>query len=170
MKNEKTLKLVLAAMLAALVCVATVVLVFPLPGNGYANLGDAVIIFSAALLGPWWGAAAAAVGAALGDVFVGYAVYAPATFVIKGAMALCVYFLFRKLKAPVWLRIPSAVIASEAVMVVGYFLFELCLYGPSVAVPDLIGNVAQGLVGAAIGAVLLTALSSNRKWSSFLQK
>ncbi len=170
MKNQKTVKLVMAALLAALVCVATVVLVIPLPGNGFANLGDGMVILCGALLGPWWGAAAAAVGAALGDLVLGYGVYAPATFVIKGGMALAVFALFRKLRAPAWLRIPLTVVVSEVIMVGGYFLFELALYGPTVAVPDLVGNGMQGLVGAVLGAILLSILSSNRRLAAFLQR
>ncbi len=170
MKNQKTVKLVLSALLAALVCVATVGLVFPLPGNGFANLGDGAVILCGALLGPGWGAVAAGVGAMLGDVILGYVAYAPATAVIKAGMATVTFLLFYKLSAPAWLRIPLAVVSAEAMMVGGYFLYEWWLFGLTVAVPDLVGNGVQGLVGAALGAILLSVLNSNTRLRSFLQK
>ncbi|MBR2053626.1 MAG: ECF transporter S component [Clostridia bacterium] len=44
-KANDVLKLVLAALFAALICVATMVVRIPMPAtDGYANLGDAIII------------------------------------------------------------------------------------------------------------------------------
>ena len=39
--------------------------------------------------------AAAGIGSMMADLFSGYAVYAPATFVIKALMALAAYLLYR---------------------------------------------------------------------------
>ncbi len=52
------LRLVMAALLAAMTCVATMVLVVPSPTGGYMNLGDAVVLLGVFLLGPVYGAAA----------------------------------------------------------------------------------------------------------------
>ena len=47
MKHDKLLKLVLAALFAALTCVATSLISIPIPAtNGYINLGDGMV-FSA---------------------------------------------------------------------------------------------------------------------------
>ena len=84
--QKRLRNLVYTAMMAALVAVATLFIHIPIPmQSGYCNLGDALILCSGALLGPW-AAAAAAVGSAMADLLLGYAVYAPATAVIKGAM------------------------------------------------------------------------------------
>ena len=80
--------LVLAGLLAAMGCVGTMVLVVPSPTGGYMNLGDAVVLLGAYLLGPVWGAVAGGVGPALADLLAGFAVYAPATLVIKAQMGL----------------------------------------------------------------------------------
>ena len=40
------------------------------------------------VLGPWYGFFAAGIGSALADLISGYAYYVPATFVIKGLVAL----------------------------------------------------------------------------------
>jgi uncharacterized membrane protein len=60
MNDKKIRKLVLAALLAALVCVATMVVQIPSPMQGYVNLGDCFVLLSGWLLGPWYGFAASA--------------------------------------------------------------------------------------------------------------
>ena len=58
MENQKVRKLVLSALMAALVYVATSIIQIPSPVNGYVNLGDCFVLLSGWLLGPWYGAAA----------------------------------------------------------------------------------------------------------------
>ena len=86
--KTKTQKLVLSAMLAALVCVTTRIVKIPSPFQGYLNLGDCIVLFCGWVLSPVYGFFAAGIGSALADLFSGYLVYAPATFLIKGVMAL----------------------------------------------------------------------------------
>jgi uncharacterized membrane protein len=148
--------LVLAALFAALACVATMVLVVPSPTGGYMNLGDAVVLLGAFLLGPVYGAAAAGVGAALADLLAGYTLYVPATLVIKACMALLAgagYRSFgRKALAP-------CAVASEAVMVVGYWLYDgflmRSLTGAAVGIPS---NLVQAAFGIVVSLLLMLAL------------
>ena len=58
MSDKKIRTMVMAAVLAALACVATMVVQIPSPMNGFVNLGDCFVLLSGWLLGPWWGAAA----------------------------------------------------------------------------------------------------------------
>ena len=59
MKN-KTLRLVMAALLAAMTCVATMVIKIPITATGgYINLGDCIVLLSGILLGPLYGGLAA---------------------------------------------------------------------------------------------------------------
>ena len=82
MKHEKTVKLVLAALFAALCSVATMLIHIPIPAtNGYINLGDGVVLLGAFLLGPVYGMAAGGLGSMLADLLLGYAAYAPGTLV-----------------------------------------------------------------------------------------
>ena len=67
----------------------------PTPLKGYINLGDAIVLLCAFLLPPSYAFFAAGIGSMLADIFSGYAVYAPATFIIKGLMALAAYFIFK---------------------------------------------------------------------------
>ena len=59
-ERDSLRRLVQASMLAAMACAATLVIQIPSPMNGYVNLGDAVVLLSGWLLGPWYGFAAAA--------------------------------------------------------------------------------------------------------------
>nr|MDO8116884.1 ECF transporter S component [Candidatus Sigynarchaeota archaeon] len=94
-----TLRIVLTAVFTALVTVATVILVISLPAaGGFFNLGEAMIYITALLLGPISGGIAGGVGAMLGDLILGFPLYAPATIVIKFLEGLVVGFLFNKLK------------------------------------------------------------------------
>ena len=54
-------------------------------------------------------------------------------------------------------------IASEIIMVGGYFLFELFLYDRSVAVADIPGNSLQAAVAIVLAAILISLFSSNKR-------
>lgn len=84
-----TKKIILTGLMMALVTVATMVFIIPVPfTSGYIHLGDSMIFLSVLILGWRYGAVAAGVGSALADIFVGYANWAPWTLCIKGIMAL----------------------------------------------------------------------------------
>ena len=83
MSREYLKKLIMAALFAALACVATMIIKVPTPGTeGYINLGDAIVILCGVILGPVWGFLAAGIGSCLADLIGGYFVYVPITFVI----------------------------------------------------------------------------------------
>ena len=92
--NTRTKKIVMAALMAALACVATMIIKIPSPLKGYLNLGDCIVLVSGWMLSPTYGFLAAGLGSALADVFSGYVTYAPATFVIKGVMALVAFYSY----------------------------------------------------------------------------
>lgn len=144
-----------AALFAAITAVSTMVIALPLPGGGYANLGDAAVLLAAFFLPPAYAAAAAGLGAALADVLLSYTVYAPATLVIKAAMAFFTAFIVRRHPK---LR-PGAVICAELFMVAGYFGYETALYGVSGALPGIPGNAMQGAVCAVAAVVIYYVLS-----------
>ena len=155
MRDNKVKKLVFAALLAALACVATMIIQVPSPMNGYVNMGDCVVLLSGWLLGPAYGAAATAVGSCLADVFTGYAYYAPATFIIKGVMALVAALVYRAGKGSFAARL-SGSIAAELIMVAGYFGFASLLLGKGLAAAASIpGNLVQGLFGIVAAQVIM---------------
>ena len=146
---NKTKKIVFSALLASLVCVATMVIKIPSPLSGYINLGDGVVLLCGWFLGPVYGFLAAAVGSALADLFYGYMVYVPATFLIKGAVALIACVLSKKTK-----KIISAIVA-EAVMVAGYYVFEGFLYGFGASLVNVAPNIVQATAGIVVGLLLM---------------
>ena len=156
MENNKTKKLVMAAMLASLCCVATMIIKIPSPLKGYLNLGDCVVLLSGFMLFPFYGFLAAGIGSALADVFAGYVLYAPATFVIKGVMALTAYFGFKLLHKKMGStasRIISGIVA-EILMVLGYFVFEVFIYGFAAYAVNIPANAVQGVAGIVLGVIL----------------
>ena len=154
--KTKTQKMVLAALIASLTCVATMLVKIPSPLKGYLNLGDCVVLVSGWVLSPLYGFLAAGIGSALADVFSGYIIYAPATFVIKGLMALAAYLIFKALKTikVTYSRVIGGIIA-EIIMVLGYFLFEGALYSFSASVVNIPANAIQGVAGLILGIVLV---------------
>ena len=158
MKSKNaTQKIVLAAMFAALACVATMVIKIPSPLKGYMNLGDCVVLTAGWMLSPLYGFLAAGLGSALADLFSGYAVYAPATFLIKGLMALAAWYIYKILNKKInssVSRITSGFIA-ELIMIFGYYVFEGFMYGFIPSAVNIPANALQGVAGLVLGLVLI---------------
>lgn len=162
--KTRTQKIVIAAMLAALACVATMIIKIPSPLKGYLNLGDCVVLLAGWLLSPLYGFLAAGIGSALADIFSGYVTYAPATFIIKGLMALAAYYGFHLLNKKIG-GLPSRVIsgiAAEIIMVLGYFVFEGFFYGFLPSVVNIPANIIQGVAGLILGTILIKIFEKNK--------
>ncbi len=167
MKNNSLRKLVISAMFAALACVATLVIHVPIPAtNGYINLGDCMVLLSGYILGPTYGVIAAAIGSALSDAILGYFIYVPATFVIKGLVALVAALLGNFGKSG-FLRLTLAGILSEAIMVAGYYLYESVLYGFVGALGGVAGNLIQATGGIIVSLILVLALGKVNKLKEY---
>ena len=155
---KTTQRIVISSMLAALVCVATMIIKLPSPLGGYINLGDCIVLLCGWMLGPVYAFLAAGIGSALADVFSGYASYAPATFVIKGLMALAAFGIFKLLAShikPFFARLVGGVCA-EIIMVGGYYVFEGFIYGFVPSLVNIPANAVQGVAGVVIGMILIT--------------
>ena len=85
--KTKTFDLILTAMLVSLVFVATLFLNIRLPiaaNGGLVHLGTAMLFIASILFGPKKGALAGALGMGLFDLFSGWTLWAPFTFVARG--------------------------------------------------------------------------------------
>jgi len=155
--HSKTKRIVITALMAAMVCVATMIIKIPSPMKGYLNIGDCIVLLCGWLLSPGYGFVAAGLGSALADMFSGYITYAPATFLIKGSMALiafaCINLMNKRLG-----RLPSQIIGAvlaEIVMVFGYFVFEGFMYGFVPSAVNIPANAVQGAAGLILGIILV---------------
>ena len=153
--SSKATEITYTALMAAIVCLSTFLVRIPVPATaGYIHFGDAFVLLSGIFPGMWYGALAAGTGSCLADIFSGYALYSPASFVIKASCALIVSLIYKKMTT----RIPSpskrlltGSILSAMIVTGGYLIFELPLYGKA-AFLEIPMNLIQS--GASIGISL----------------
>ena len=145
-------------LLIALVCVATMI-VIPIPiTNGYVNVGDSVIMVISALLGMPFGMVAGGVGSALADILVGYVNYAPVTLVVKGLEGFVISFIASKsVKFFSFYKLFGAIL-GVLIMVLGYFVCEIFMYGYGAAVGSVLPNLFQAIASFIIYIILGFAL------------
>ena len=160
-QKERTQKIVLTALFAALTCAATMVIRIPTPAtSGYIHPGDALVILCGLVLGPRYGFLAAAIGSGMSDLIGGYFLYVPATFVIKGAIAYLTGIATHRLTDTTRGHITGAVIGGviDIVLVAGgYFVFEYFIYGAAAAA-SIPANCIQGVSGLIIASILAPVL------------
>lgn len=161
--NNNLKKLILAALFAALSCVATMSIRIPTPGtSGYIHPGDAIVILSGVILGPVWGFLAGGIGSALSDLIGGYFIYVPITFVIKGLVALAAGLLYQKVGKNQKSRYIAVILGGVAdiILVAGeYFVCEFFIYGAGAAA-SIPANIIQGVGGLVISCILYPILIS----------
>lgn len=161
--NNNLKKLILAALFAALSCVATMSIRIPTPGTGgYIHPGDAIVILSGVILGPVWGFLAGGIGSALSDLIGGYFIYVPITFVIKGLVALAAGLLYQKIGKNQKSRYIAVILGGVADIILvagGYFVCEFFIYGAGAAA-SIPANIIQGVGGLVISCILYPILIS----------
>ena len=123
--------------------------------------GDAMVILSGVVLGPWWGLLAGGIGSAMADLLGGYFVYVPITFAIKGLVAVCAGLLYQKIGHTSKSRYAAVILGgiADIILVAGGYCFceYFFLYG-SGAFASVPANLIQGLGGLIISAVLYPIL------------
>lgn len=171
--------IVYTALAIAMVALSTMIIKIPSIKGGYINFGDIMIFITAVFLGRTAGFLAGGIGSAMADLILGYSVYAPATFIIKGLEGLICSLILRRGENRK-INIPSLIIAmviAAAWMVFGYFMYEYKIgsllfanedFGITTALLNLPGNIIQGVVSAAaalpfILAIKKTGISFNIK-------
>ena len=153
--------LCLTAVMAAMVCVATMVIQIPIP-LGYANLGGSFIMLTAVFIGKKSGALAGGIGSAMADILSGFAVWAIPTFLIKSVTGLIVGQIehTKDNACTVFsVRTVIAAVVGMAWTVIGYTVFGAILYGGLEAgLASAPGLVIEGILNMAafygIGSLL----------------
>lgn len=173
LKNTKTL--VTTALLAALTCIATMVIQIPTPTLGYIHPGDCFVIISGVLLGPVYGSLSAGIGSMFADILTGYTIYAIPTLIIKGCSAWIAASLFhriRRKKGDFFAPLLISGIFCEINVVFGYFInkivkvmfvagnydAETLAAGFASALTGILPNTIQGTVGLILSLCLFPIL------------
>lgn len=159
MKNNSTKYLTSSAMFAALTLVLTYFHT-PMPNanGGYVHLGDAIIFLAACIMPLPYACAVATIGAGLADIISGFAVWAPATIIIK--ILLVLMFTSKKDK----ILCKRNVIALAPILIItvaGYYVAEAVIYGNWAApIASVTGNIMQWLGSSVV--YILVALSLDK--------
>lgn len=175
MRNERTLKLVTTALMAAL---SYVVFTFfqikiALPGGDATSLhlGNAVCILGALLLGGVYGGLGGAIGMTIGDLLDPvYIIYAPKTFLLKFCIGLITGFVAHRLGKVSVSTNPAHVLrwtiaAASAGMLfnvifdplIGY-LYKLVILGKPAAELVLAWNVLSTSINAVTSVIASTLI------------
>jgi uncharacterized membrane protein len=166
MNNNKTIKLVLTALMAAMTCIATMVIKVPSPTGGYIHLGDGLVLLSGIILGPIYGGLAAGIGSMFADIFSGYVGFAAATLVIKALAAIIgsiVYHLLVKIFYKTVQKIIPIILAGICggiIVTCGYFIYEgfIMELGVGAALTGVPFNMIQNVFGIIVSIVLMPVL------------
>mgnify|MGYP002608555056 FL=1 len=138
----------------ALVFIATGFINLRLPivaNGGLIHLGNVPLFLAAIIFGKKTGAISGAVGMALFDLFSGWTLWAPFTFIIVGIMGWVVGKITEDKSHNTILWYVIAILAALAIKIVGYYIAEGIIYGnwvaPAASIP---GNIVQILTAAVI--------------------
>ena len=147
MKRNNIKLLCISGIFTALVFVVTAYLHIP-AYNGYIHVGDGFIILASCILPMPYAVCVGAGGAMLSDVLTGYAIYAPASIVIKAATAI---LFSNKTKKIVSLRNTLMLIPATLICAGGYYIYEVIILGsfgaPLAGIPgSLIQSTASAIV------------------------
>jgi uncharacterized membrane protein len=145
--------------MAALVCVTTLLIQIPIPAtDGFFNIGDGVIMVAALTFGPLVGAVAGGIGAATADLIGGWYVYVIPTLIIKGVEGFLSGWIIRRSKNQSLQKVIFAWFIGGFEMFLGYFLFQIAIYGFDAALFEVPFNLVQMLMSGIIGIPLSQAL------------
>ncbi|MCL4514421.1 MAG: ECF transporter S component [Firmicutes bacterium] len=155
MKGWTARELAIRGLFASLVIVATAIRVPAPTFNLYFNLGEAMVYLTALLFGPASGGIVSALGSGLADILLGYPVWAPVSFVVKGLEGLVVGAVAQKYGGK---RDVIAILYGAPVMLVGYALAAGLLYGLAAVPVELGGDLIQVTMGGLTATFLARAL------------
>lgn len=170
-KNYEIRDIVLTGLLIAIVYVATAIIKIPgVSEGGLFHMGNVAHFTIAMIFGKKKGAISGAVGMALFDITSEYAVWAPATFIIRFLIGYSIGYIANINESRgknLALNIAS-LIPATIIMIGGYYLAEGIMYGNWVApMVSVWPNTMQCIVGAA-AVVFAPILSKTFKRNKIL--
>lgn len=167
MKQKTTRNITFNGLLIALVFISAKIINIPTAIGGVINLSDSIILTISLLTTSANAAFIAGTGAFIAEFFSAYAIFAPATLVIKALMAYIsnkIYFS-NAIKSKQALMI-IAFTCAESIMIIGYFLYQAFVLNLGVATAslDIINNFIQAGASIII-AILISNIIKNLKFN-----
>lgn len=159
MKFQKLRLMCITGVMTAVVFVFTAY--FHIPSHtGYTHVGDAFIFLAACVLPLPYALFVGAGGALLADCLTGFALWAPASVIVKAATVLC--FSYRSAHIISWRNI-LALIPSAALCIGGYYAYEAVITSNfSAPLAGIPGYITQSLLSAGLFIALGAALDKLR--------
>lgn len=169
MTSNKITKLVTAALMATMTCIATMIIPIPIPfsSTGYIHPGDAFVLLSGIILGPVYGGLAAGIGSMLADLLAGYTLYAGPTFIIKALAALLGALVYKHIRIR---PIIFAGIMGGIVVTLGYFLYEFFSFGFAAAIINVPFNIIQNAFAIVLTSLLFPLLRKTPQIRSMMDE
>ncbi len=159
-----TKELAATAVMAALATIATMMFAFPIPAtSGYFNFGDAIVMTTALVFGPVIGALAGGLGSGLADLLGGWYNWVIFTAVIKGAEGYVAGVIAGDPQTRTPARAVMAWFVGALVMVFGYFIVQVFMYGFGAALSEAPFNLIQMTVAGVIGVPVSIAIKDRIK-------
>ncbi len=137
----------------------------PLMANGgLIHLGNVPLFLAAIIFGKKTGAISGSFGMALFDLFSGWALWAPFTFVVVGIMGYVVGKITEKEEHDTVLWYLIAVVAALIIKIVGYYIAEAIIYSNwTVPVASIPGNIVQVVTAGIITLIVAKPLKKQIK-------
>ena len=162
-ETTKTKALVINALFIAFTLVATMFINIKLPimGNGgLIHLGNVPLFIAALVYGKKTGAIAGAFGMGFFDLISGWALWAPFTFIIVGAMGFLAGLISEKVPGKRVLVNTLAVAVALIIKIVGYYFAEVILYGNWI---QPIGSIPGNVMQVVIAGIIVVPLAGRLK-------
>ncbi|MEY8732071.1 ECF transporter S component [Peribacillus frigoritolerans] len=162
--SQKTMDLIITAMLIALVFLSTFFLNIKLPiaaNGGLVHLGTAMLFIASILFGPKKAALAGAIGMGLFDIVGGWTLWAPITIVARGLQGYIVgKIAWSKGRNGTSIAFNViATIVSIPFMIAVYYMGEGILYGNWIApLASIPGDFVQNILGIIVAVPVCVAL------------
>lgn len=158
MKKNKTSNIALNSIFVALIFISAQLINIPTSIGGVINVTDSIILLSSVILARNNATLVSGTGAFMAEIISPYAIFAPATLIIKSSMAFVANTLFNKLniKKEV-IRMLLSFTVAELIMISGYFIYQAFFLqlGVYVASLDIVNNIIQAIASIVIAIILV---------------
>jgi len=157
----KTRQVAAIGIMGALTTIATMIFVFPIPAtSGYFNLGDTIVMITSLTFGPVVGAIAGGLGSGLADLLGGWYNWVIFTTIIKGIEGYVTGTIIRSSSQRNLQNVIIAWAVGGVLMVLGYFIVQVFMYGLGAAIVEAPFNLVQMLASGVIGIPISQGLKS----------